>query len=223
MQMTFSPEYNHFFVKMLNLDNNFDITLFRAVTNPNEVFEETYDLMSNVASALAKDKNIFTTCFEALPIDGMRMAMERFTQDAPSSEEVRAQAGLQITDPVELQRVVDDHEGLLRELAVALTLSDAEFRASLRILNIEMKGPKDGFRMGVCWGPRDFRLLMCMIPSEALDFSTDDLTYAQAQLVEAGADGEVCPYCAAGVPHPEEMEMPGEKAQVADAPKRTLH
>lgn len=223
MQMTFSPEYNHFFVKMLDLDTSRDITLFRAVTDPNAVFEETYDLLSNVASALGKDQNIFTTCFEALPTDGMRMAMEKFTETAPSSDEVRAQAAKHLTDLAELQKVVDDHEGLLRELAVALTLSDEEFRASLRILSIEILGPGDGFRMGVCWGPRDFRLLMCMIPTAVLNFSPEDLGKAHAQLVQAGGNGEECPYCSAGVPHPEEMELPGEQAPVADAPKSTLH
>lgn len=223
MQMTFAPEYNHFFVKMLDLDTNCDITLFRAVTNPDAVFEETFDLMSSVASALAKDKNIFTTCFQALPTDGMRMAIEKFLEGAPSSDEVRTQAGQHITDPVELQKVVDDHESLLRELGVGLTLSDAEFRAPLRILSIEMKGPDDGFRMGVCWGPRDFRLLMCMIPSQALTLSEEDLGLAETQLVEQGIEGEECPYCAAGVPHPEEHGLPGEQAPAAEAPKRTLH
>ncbi|MNG24577.1 hypothetical protein D3C84_1093220 [compost metagenome] len=62
-----------------------------------------------------------------------------------------------------------------------------------------------------------------MIPSEALNFSPEDLSQAQAQLMEAGLEGEECPYCAAGVPHPEEMEMPGEHAPVGDAPKHTLH
>jgi hypothetical protein len=223
MQMTFSPEYNHFFVKMLDLDTNRDITLFRAVSNPDAVFEETFDLMSNVALALGKDQNIFTTCFQALPTDGMRMAVEKFLETAPSSDEVRAQAGQHITDLAELQKVVDDHEALLRELGEGLTLSEEEFRASLRILSIEMQGPGDGFRMGVCWGPRDFRLLMCMIPHEALNFSPEDLSQAQAQLMQAGLEGDECPYCAAGVPHPEEMEMPGEHAPVGDAPKHTLH
>ena len=223
MQMSFSPEYNHFFVKMLDLDSNCDITLFRAVTNPDAVFEETFHLMSSVASALGKEKNIFTTCFEALPTDGMRIAMGKFLETAPSSDDVRAQAGQHITDQIELQKVVNDHESLLRELTAALTLSDTEFRASLRILTIEMQGPDDGFRMGVCWGPRDFRLLMCMIPAEALNFSPEDLGMAQAQLVQQGIEGEECPYCAAGVPHPEEMGIPGEHAPVAQAPKPTLH
>lgn len=228
MQMTFSPEHNHFYVRMLNNETNAIVTLFREVRNPDAEFEQTFDFMSHVATTLAKDANIFETCFDALPVAAVRTSIEKFIEGAPSSDAVRVQAAQHITDAFELQKMVDDHESVLRDLAVALTLSDEELRAGMRIHVIELKDVGGDLGMGVCWGPRDIKLLLCAIPSKALEYSLEDLVKAKAHLVEAGmvAEGMVaegCPYCESGVPHPEGIVIPGEHPPAGETKKTILH
>lgn len=222
MQMSFSPEYNHFFVQLLEKETRKELTLFRAVTDPGAVFEETYDMMSRLVDVLRNDVNIFQTCLDSIPIEGIRRALEGFVEQAPSSEDVRMVAAQDISDPALIQEIVDDHVKLLREASEAVALPEGELRAAIRLVSIQIGNTGEGFNARVAWGPRDVDVLSFFIPTEAVELTPEQLQEAETIVVD-GEDDQ-CPFCAAGIPHPEGMEMPGEHPPApAAAPKRTLH
>lgn len=214
MDMTFCPDPAHFFMPHVMENTGEVVLLTRPVVNPSLEFNASLESLQGLSKILQQPVNVFSKVISTIPMDGLRMPLQRFLDTSPTQLAFEQDAHMHAL--AEDAMAMAHAHGLKLEFAEkALLASDDELASMVGMIQIDILD--DEYVLYVGNLEHEFTFIAIPIPLDTLNMTPEQLDRMQMSTeVE-----EVCPYCADGLPHPTDEEH--EAAPASQPAKLTLH
>ncbi|WP_338924814.1 hypothetical protein V0M98_34910 (plasmid) [Pseudomonas silesiensis] len=220
MDMTYCPEPSHFFMLHVLESTGNPVILTRAAVNPALEFTDTLTAIQELSVILQEPVNIFTKVFSTIPMDGLRASLQRYLDEVPDELAFETNAHATLDSPEEVALCTAEHATKRAFARMAVLATDAELKPLVEILQIDIQD--DEYMLYAGNNEHRFNFIAMPIPVNMLKLSPAELENMQMSTITEEFD-ESCPYCAEGLPHPEEEAFEPESVTPGQPVKRILH
>jgi len=219
MDITYHPDPSHLSASVLNESTGEMVYLSRPTANPGADFNSTREEMRALAAKVQETPNVFAKVLANLPLHELRASLQHFLDDMPEREPyilTLIESGMSIEEANQDADRLKVHKAFALK---AVSCPDEELSSQIQLIQIDIQ---DDEYVVYC-GNQGVEFTFVAIP-----MSKDVISMTQEQLdaMFISVEGqEVCPHCAAGVPHPDSSnhQPPAADEAVPQPVKRTLH
>lgn len=219
MDITYNPDPSHLSASVLNVATGEMVYLSRPTANPGADFNSTREEMKALAAKVQETSNVFSKVLANLPLHELRASLQRFLDDMPEREAyilTLIESGMSIEDATQDADRLKVHEAFARK---AIASTDQDLSSQIQLIQIDIQ---DDEYVVYCGNHGvEFTFVAIPMPKDVISMTQEQL---DAMFISVEGQ-EVCPHCAAGVPHPDSSmhQPPAADEATPQVVKRTLH